>query len=74
MLARALAGESYRIAKGESPWRIETHSAIGAALARGSAEAVRETGLVSDATVADWLQSRLAGASCTIGHADLFAW
>ena len=74
VLARALAGLSYRIAQGESPWRIDAGSNLGEALARGSAEAVRETGLVSDATVADWLQSRLAGASCTIGHADLFAW
>ena len=74
VLARALTGENYRIVQGESPWRIEPGSTLGDALARGSADAVRETGLVAEAIISDWLRARLPGGGCTVGHADIFAW
>ncbi|HYF53851.1 MAG TPA: methyltransferase domain-containing protein [Salinarimonas sp.] len=73
-LARAFAARGYRIATAPSPWRLgSADGALVAALAEGTAEAVRETGLLAEAAVADWLAARRSGASCTVGHLDLLA-
>ena len=43
------------------------------ALAEGSAQAVRETGLVEAERIAAWLSQHRAAQQCVIGHQDLFA-
>jgi SAM-dependent methyltransferase len=72
-LRAAFEASGYRVATGNSPWRLTAEIALIRVLAQGAAAAVRETGLVPDAMVEDWLRARLAGATCTIGHTDLLA-
>ncbi|KAA2242358.1 class I SAM-dependent methyltransferase [Salinarimonas soli] len=73
-LAKAFAAQGYRIETGPSPWRVgPDEAALIAALADGAAGAVRETGLVPEATIAGWLAVRRSGAACTVGHVDLLA-
>jgi SAM-dependent methyltransferase len=73
-LARAFEGEGYRIISADSAWRLgAADAALMRELARGSAEAVGETGRMSPARVADWLAARLSASACTIGHSDLLA-
>lgn len=73
-LARALARQGYRVKQAPSPWIMDASDArlIGE-LAQGAANAVRETGLVAQADVDSWLESRLTAGACEIGHADIFA-
>lgn len=71
-LARAFSDAGYRIARAPSPWRLGA-SALADELARGFAGAVRETAQVPEAVIADWLNHRLGGAGCTVGHEDLWA-
>jgi Methyltransferase domain len=57
-----------------SPWRLGSESAaLIRELARGIAQAARETGQVPEATIGAWLAARLEGAACEIGHRDLLA-
>jgi hypothetical protein len=73
-LARALARNGFHVAREASPWIMESADArlIGE-LARGAAGAVRETGLVREDDVADWLAARVNAQRCEIGHMDIFA-
>jgi hypothetical protein len=67
-----LAGYAARV--GSSPWRLgEGDAELTAALADGAAEAVAQTGLVEQATIADWRAARRNASGCEIGHADMFA-
>ena len=73
-LARALEEQGYRVTSAPSPWRLgEGERALMAELARGAAEAVRETGLVGADDVASWRAARESAETCVIGHVDLFA-
>jgi hypothetical protein len=41
--------------------------------ARGVAQAARDTGLVGEAALSSWIESRTAITHCEIGHVDLLA-
>jgi SAM-dependent methyltransferase len=72
-LATAFRAQGYRVDLADSPWRLgPADRALVAELARGIAQAVRETGEVPEATIADWLQAR-EQAACTVGHTDCLA-
>jgi SAM-dependent methyltransferase len=74
MLARAFETFGYAVRAAASPWRLDSGDArLIRALATGVAQAVRETGQVEEDAVAAWLDARLNGAACTIGHTDLLA-
>ena len=73
-LAKAFVALGYEVRTGASPWRLGAgEGALVRELARGAAEAVRETGQVPEEHIAAWLEARLSGAACTIGHTDLLA-
>lgn len=74
LLREAFEVQGYRVSVVPSPWRVgpEDGGLLGA-LAEGAAEAVRETGLVPEGTVAAWLSARRSSALCTVGHVDLLA-
>jgi SAM-dependent methyltransferase len=72
LLAAAFDEAGYGVSEGDSAWRLEAgDEALTAGLVRGFAAAVRETALVSDAKVADWLKPRRTGA--LVGHTDTLA-
>lgn len=73
-LARSLSRNGFHVAREPSPWIMDARDArlIGE-LAQGAANAVRETGLVAEAEIADWLAARIAASGCEIGHTDVFA-
>lgn len=72
-LARAFRAMGYVVEVGHSPWRLgRADGALVRELAQGIAAAARETGL-PDLVVAEWLEARVRGASCVIGHVDLLA-
>jgi hypothetical protein len=75
LLERAFRGRGYRVLAGDSAWRLVpvSDAALLAALAEGSAQAVRETGEVPEETISDWLEARRSDAACTVGHMDLIA-
>jgi SAM-dependent methyltransferase len=74
LLAQAFQAHGYDVRTAISPWRLDVASAaLVKEIVHAAAKAVRETGLVSAATVRAWLDARLAGATCEIGHADLLA-
>ena len=75
-LAAAFLRHGYTIRRGKSPWVLDgACSVLRQELDLGWAAAVRETGLVSDNTIDDWLSHRTASASAVtiIGHEDLLA-
>lgn len=75
-LAAAFLRHGYTIRRGKSPWVLDgASSALRQELDLGWAAAVRETGLVSDITIDDWLTHRTTatGAVTIIGHEDLLA-
>ncbi len=75
-LAEAFARHGYMIRRGRSPWILDGASAqLRRELEQGWAAAVRETGLVADATIDDWLHHRLTapGAVTIVGHEDILA-
>lgn len=73
-LVGAFEACGYRVRCEDSPWRLGAgHRDLTRELARGVAQAVRETGRVPEGTVAGWLEARLAGASCLVGHTDCLA-
>ena len=64
----------YEVDTGASPWQITSNNQdLMIALAEGSAQAVRETGLVEAERIAAWLSQHRAAQQCVIGHQDLFA-
>jgi len=75
VLAAAFERRGYLVQRGNSPWVLDSsHAALRDELVRGWAAAVRETGLVSEPTVDDWLKHRLSPATIAIiGHEDLLA-
>jgi hypothetical protein len=75
LLAQAFARHGYRIIRGKSPWILDaSYAALRAELDRGWAAAVRETGLVPESEIAEWLTLRDSPEAVTIiGHEDLLA-
>jgi SAM-dependent methyltransferase len=75
-LAKAFYGRGYRVLRGTSPWIVDkTFGQLRGDLDAGFAGAVRETGKVDAATIAEWLtlrQTSKAGVTI-IGHEDLLA-
>ena len=73
-LARALEEQGYCVTSAPSPWRLGgPERRLMGELARGAADAVRETGLVSADDIASWRAARESADACVIGHVDLFA-
>jgi hypothetical protein len=75
LLAQAFARHGYRNIRGKSPWILDaSHTELRAALDRGWAAAVRETGLVPESEIVEWLAQRDRPEAVTItGHEDLLA-
>jgi len=75
LLAQAFARRGYRIVRGKSPWILDaSHPALRSALDQGWVAAVRETGLMPESEIAEWLVLRKRPESVTIiGHEDLLA-
>jgi hypothetical protein len=75
-LAAAFTRRGYTVTRGKSPWVLDHgFAALRRKLNEGWAEAVRETGLVPEAVVEEWLRHRRADDSAVamIGHEDLLA-
>jgi hypothetical protein len=74
VVTRAFTDRHYRVRTADSPWCLGAEDAVLVqALARGIADAVRETGSVDEAVISDWLRHRLSGATCIVNHCDFFA-
>jgi len=74
MMAEAFRKAGFAVSIGDSAWRLDQrYGELMPAMAKGIAEAVRETGQVDPGTVADWLEARTGTASALIGHQDLWA-
>ena len=74
IMQRELIARGFQVALAPSPWQIDqTEAAFIQALATGSAAAVRETGLLSEQDVAQWLAARISAQHCAIGHWDILA-
>ena len=72
LIAAAFDEAGYRVSEGDSGWRLDAADMpLIDTLATGFAAAVRETGLVPEATVDDWLKVRRTGA--LVGHTDILA-
>jgi hypothetical protein len=73
-LADAFLKAGYRVRSAESPWQLGPNdAALVSELAKGTARAARATGAVPEADIASWLEARLSGAACVVGHTDLLA-
>lgn len=73
-LARALDRNNYRVRREASPWLLDMlDTRLMRDLATGAAGAVRETGMVPETDVANWLAARMNAHACEIGHIDIFA-
>jgi SAM-dependent methyltransferase len=71
-LGEAFASVGYSVAELDSAWRLgESDAALIGELARGFAEAVRETGQVDAQVIADWFAIPRTGA--VVGHTDTLA-
>ncbi len=74
IMAEAFRKSGFAVSIGESLWQLgEEHRGLLTALLEGSAAAVRETGHVDGATIADWLEARRSIQSAMVGHLDLWA-
>jgi SAM-dependent methyltransferase len=72
LLAAAFDEAGYAVSEGDSAWRLEAgDEALIAELVRGFGGAVRDTALVPEAKVADWLDLDRTGA--LVGHTDTLA-
>jgi SAM-dependent methyltransferase len=76
LLGAAFDEAGYAVSEGDSTWRLEGRldagdAALIQALAQGFATAVRETRLVPEAEIADWLPVTRTGA--LVGHTDTLA-
>jgi SAM-dependent methyltransferase len=72
LLAAAFDAADYWVSEGDSGWRLEAgDEALIAELAAGFAAAVRETGLVPEAKVGEWLT--VSRTSALVGHTDTLA-
>jgi hypothetical protein len=73
-LAGALTAYGYEVKTGSSPWELTGEDQVLIRqLTAGVAQAVREMGQVAEEHILAWLNARLTGGSCTIGHTDLLA-
>ena len=73
-LIGALRSAGFDVQAAPSPW-VLTRDDLPLILtaAEGIADAARQTGLVAEADIADWLGTRAALTRCTIGHVDILA-
>lgn len=73
-LVRALGRAGFDVRAAPSPWVLGSEDLpLILSAAEGIADAARQTGLVAEAGIADWLRSRAALTGCTIGHVDMLA-
>ena len=74
IMQRELTARGFQVTLASSPWKIDqTEAAFIAALATGSAAAVRETGLLNQQDVEQWLAARITAQHCQVGHWDILA-
>ena len=74
IMQRELTARGFQVALAPSPWKIDqSEAAFIDALATGSAAAVRETGLLNEQDIEQWLAARIAAQHCTVGHWDILA-
>jgi hypothetical protein len=75
MIGEALEAAGYAVESAPSPWLLGAGDRqLVAAMADGWAQAVRETGRVSESTIEEWRAARSDGATtCIVGHEDLLA-
>jgi glycosyltransferase involved in cell wall biosynthesis len=72
LLSAAFDAAGYSVSEGDSAWRLEAgDETLIAALVPGFAGAVRETELVPEPKMADWLKVSRSGA--LVGHTDTLA-
>jgi SAM-dependent methyltransferase len=72
LLAAAFDEAGYAVSEGDSRWRLSVgDEALIATLADGHAAAVRQTNLVPEAQVADWLA--VSRTAALVGHTDTLA-
>lgn len=73
-LAAALVSEGWKVEMAPSPWRLgPTDAGLIAALAEGSADAVRQSSALTAEAFAEWKAGRLAATQVEVGHTDLLA-
>ena len=74
IMQRELTARGFQVTLASSPWQSDqTEAGFIHALATGSAAAVRETGLLNEQDVEQWLAARISAQHCTIGHWDILA-
>ena len=74
VMQRELTARGFQVTLASSPWKIDqTEAAFIHALATGSAAAVRETGLLNELEVNQWLTARMSARRCMVGHWDILA-
>ena len=74
-LQSLLQGRGFTTACAPSPWCMDDHDrALIEQLALGTASALREMGLLTNAAIDQWEQARRQASVCEIGHIDLFAY
>ncbi len=74
LLIQRFAEAGYHVHVAPSPWRLEAPDrALMTALAEGTANAARETGLVDDVTAEVWRVARVSADAAIIGHVDILA-
>lgn len=73
MLKDKLEQAHYEVKTGDSTWKLtqQDNTSLIAALAEGSANAVRELRLFDEDSILNWLKSRKSAESCFIGHTDV---
>jgi SAM-dependent methyltransferase len=74
VMQRELTARGFQVTLASSPWKIDqTEAAFIHALATGSAAAVRETGLLNELEVNQWLTARMSAQHCMVEHWDILA-
>jgi trans-aconitate methyltransferase len=74
-LQALLQSQGFTTACAPSPWRMDHHDrALIEQLARGTAGAAREMGMLENSVIDQWEQARRQASHCEIGHIDLFAY
>jgi hypothetical protein len=72
VLGEGFSGVGYSVAELDSAWRLDdADAALIGELARGFAEAVRETGQLDAQVIADW--STIPRTGAVVGHTDTLA-
>jgi len=74
ILIRRLAEAGYEVHAAPSPWRLEAPDGpLMTALAEGTANVARETGLVDASAAETWRAARASAQAAIIGHVDILA-